>query len=242
MASTSETGHAKNAASFAELISFAKGLGAKYNPSKESIQVAGLDAMHAAAANALGAAKAAQTAFDKATNQRALAFDGLRKLSTRVVAAFSVYATKDELNDLRSIQRKMQGARAGKPVKTAAEGQPQTDKTISVSQQSFDSLVDHFAKIIETVKSHSDYKPNEPELTTDGLKNKLDELKSANAAVIDSYTAWNNSLITRNEILYNPLTGLVALAAMVKNYIRSVFGHQSPQHKQVSALKFTYAR
>lgn len=242
MASTSETGHAKNVATFQELISFAKGLGLKYNPSKESIQITALEAMQANAGNVLGGSKTAQTAFDNATGKRAMAFDGLRKLATRVVSAYSVYATEEELKDLKSIQRKMQGTRAGKLPKPAAEGQPQTDKTISVSQQSFDSLMDHFTKIIETVKAHPAYKPNEAELTTDGLKDKLAELKNANAGVIDAYTIWNNSLISRNEVLYNPLTGLVALAAVVKNYIRSVFGHQSPQHKQVSALKFTTVR
>lgn len=184
-----------------------------------------------------GHAKNAQTAFDSATNKRAEAFEDFRKLSTKVVSAFSVYAGDEELKDMKTIQRKIQGARAGKS-KPPAEGDSQSGRTISVSQQSYDSLIDHLAKMIEVVKASSDYKPNEPELTVNGLKTKLDELKAANSAVIDGYTNWNNSLIKRNETLYSPLAGLVEVAASVKNYIRSVFGHQSPQHKQVSALRF----
>lgn len=42
MRSTSETGHAKNVANFDELISYAIGYGADYNPSKEAIQIPGL--------------------------------------------------------------------------------------------------------------------------------------------------------------------------------------------------------
>jgi len=39
MASTSETGHAKNAAFFDELISFAVAIGATYNPTKATLRV-----------------------------------------------------------------------------------------------------------------------------------------------------------------------------------------------------------
>ena len=38
MASTSETGHAKNIANFQDLISFCQGYGATYNPTKESLE------------------------------------------------------------------------------------------------------------------------------------------------------------------------------------------------------------
>jgi len=37
MASTSETGHAKNVANFEDLISFCTGYGTAYNPSKAAI-------------------------------------------------------------------------------------------------------------------------------------------------------------------------------------------------------------
>ena len=42
MASTTETGHAKNVANFEDLISFCTGYGAPYNPSKASIKLAAL--------------------------------------------------------------------------------------------------------------------------------------------------------------------------------------------------------
>jgi hypothetical protein len=42
MASTSETGHAKNVANFEDLISFVTGYGATYNPTKVPIKLASL--------------------------------------------------------------------------------------------------------------------------------------------------------------------------------------------------------
>ena len=39
MASTSETGHAKNVANFQNLIAFVKAYGETYNPSKEALKI-----------------------------------------------------------------------------------------------------------------------------------------------------------------------------------------------------------
>ena len=45
MASTSETGHAKNVSNFDELISYALGYGSTYNPSKASIKLTALQTL-----------------------------------------------------------------------------------------------------------------------------------------------------------------------------------------------------
>ena len=49
MASTSETGHAKNVANFQDLIEFVTGYGATYNPSKSSLKLNNLITLKASA-------------------------------------------------------------------------------------------------------------------------------------------------------------------------------------------------
>lgn len=49
MASTSETGHAKNVANFQDLIEFVTGYGATYNPSKQSLKPSNLVALKVSA-------------------------------------------------------------------------------------------------------------------------------------------------------------------------------------------------
>ena len=46
MASTSETGHAKNVANFQDLQSFCTGYGAAYNPTNPTISMAALTTKH----------------------------------------------------------------------------------------------------------------------------------------------------------------------------------------------------
>jgi hypothetical protein len=63
-------------------------------------------------------------------------------------------------------------------------------------------------------------------------------LKSNNSAVKANETQKDNAILSRNQILYNPNTGLVDIALSTKSYIKSVFGATSPQYKQVSGLVF----
>ncbi|PIX14288.1 MAG: hypothetical protein COZ74_03345, partial [Flavobacteriaceae bacterium CG_4_8_14_3_um_filter_31_8] len=55
MASTSETGHAKNVTNFQDLIEFVTGYGATYNPSKNSLKLPQLTALKATAETSLAA-------------------------------------------------------------------------------------------------------------------------------------------------------------------------------------------
>lgn len=241
MASTSETGHAKNVANFEDLISFCTGYGATYNPSKAAIQIASLNTLHSNAQGSITGVNSSKTAFTNATNARQTAFDPLKKLCTKIVNALDATDATDKLvKDAKTINNKIQGKRSGdKPTPPPAGATEATeDKTISVSQQSYDSLIENFDKLIQLVSSEPTYTPNETELQVSTLTTNLGNLKTANTAVINSYTNYSNSRITRNSILYAPTSGLVDIAGDVKKYVKSVYGATSPQFKQVSKLEF----
>ena len=243
MASTSETGHAKNVANFEDLISFCTGYGTAYNPSKAAIQLPALNTLYSNAQNALAGLISSKIVFDNATNARQAAFEPLKKLATRIVNALdATEATDALLKDARTINSKIQGKRSGKLTKAdsgiTADETVETAKTISVSQQSFDSLIENFAKLIELVSSEPSYTPNETELQVSTLTTTLGDLKAKNTEVVNSYTNYSNARITRDSILYATNNGLVDTALEVKKYVKSVFGATSPQFKQVSGLEF----
>jgi len=48
--------------------------------------------------------------------------------------------------------------------------------------------------------------------------------------------------ITRDEVLYADGTGLVELAGLVKKYVKSLYGADSPQYEQTSGLEFSRVR
>lgn len=245
MPSTSETGHAKNVANLEDLISFCQGYGTTYNPSKNALKLAQLQTQLASCKANIASVTSTSIAFNNAVNARLIAFDGLKKLSTRLVNALgAVGATEQIVKDAKTINTKLQGSHtkltkgdSGKTTPTA-DTVSETPKTISSSQQSYSSLVEHFSKMITLLSTEPAYVPNENDLKVVTLNALLTNLKNSNTAVINSYTTVSNSRISRNQSLYNTANGLCTTAKDVKAYIKSVFGASSPQYKQVSKLEF----
>lgn len=242
MASTTETGHAKNVATFEDLISFCTGYGVSYNPSKAALKLPALTAQLTGANAALQAVKVAKTAYDNATNARELAFKPLKPLATKVVNSLAATeAANQTVDDVKSTNMKIQGRRAKaieKPTAAALAAGAAPVKTASTSQQSYDKLIDHFAQLIATLTAEPKYIPNENELKVASLNTMLADLKAKNTAVINTTTALSNARIARDKALYAETLGMVDTAQDAKQYVKSLFGATSPQYKQVSGLKF----
>jgi len=242
MASTTETGHAKNVATFEDLISFCTGYGATYNPSKAALKLPALTTQLTGANAALQAVKVAKTAYDNATNARELAFKPLKSLATKIVNGLAATeATQQTVNDVKSTNMKIQGRRAKaveKPTAAAVAAGAVPAKTASTSQQSYDKLIDHFAQLIATLTAEPKYIPNENELKVATLNTMLTDLRAKNTAAISATTALSNARIARDKALYAETTGMVDIAQDAKQYVKSLFGAKSPQYKQVSGLKF----
>lgn len=236
MASTNETGHAKNVANFLELLGFCIGYGPDYNPTKAALKLPTLQTLHISAAKSIEALDFANTALDNATNDREIAFAPLKKLVTRIVNALSATdAMPQTVDDANKASFKIQGRRASAKVAPtpAKDGQPAKESTsISTSQQSFDNQVANFAKLIQTLSAEPLYVPNETDLQVASLNVLHTDLKNKNADVVTATTAASNALIERNKILYDKTTGLCATALAVKKYVKSVFDATNPKFLQ----------
>ena len=240
MKKKSETGHVKNVAKFEALISFVSAYGATYNPVNTALQITKLKALLGSARNSLSSVKTTVIAYNNATNDRMNLFKPLKSLGTKLINALdAANADKETVKDARTILRKLQGQRAKqKPVAVVPPGETPAVKTISSSQQSFDQQIESFAKLIELLSSVSNYAPNETDLKVTTLTDTLKSLQTTNTMVINKYTTLSNSRNSRNEILYNPITGLVTIAMGAKKYVKSIYGSTSVQFKQLSTLGF----
>ncbi|MBI3521383.1 MAG: hypothetical protein HY062_18740 [Bacteroidetes bacterium] len=249
-----ETGHSKNVANLEDLISFCVGYGATYNPSKAAIKVANLNTLLATAKANIAAVNTTLTAFHNATNAREIAFEPLRPLGTKILnALIACGASGQTINDFKTLNRKVQGKRAGSKLTKADAGKvaaptpsdplPEpTDTNISAAQLSYDSYMDHYGKIIALLTTEPLYLPNETALKLPALNALMTSLTTTNTAVINATTAYSNARIARNKTLYLAGTGLCDTVKDVKAYVKSVFGATSPEYKQISKIKFTKGR
>lgn len=244
MASTTETGHANNVANFESLITSATAFGTSYNPSKDSIKLPALQALLTASKESLNALNIAQSAYSNAVAARESAFEHFSKLVTRVNNALKASDTTVQVDEsAQTIVRKLQGKRASAKLtdedKKALEAEGKEVNQISVAQLSYDSKLENLDKLIMLLTSVPLYNPNEEDLKVESLKTLYNEFKAMNNDVLTATIQLSNARISRNDILYKPLTGLVDIAFDAKVYIKSIFGATSPQFKQVSKLSFT---
>lgn len=247
MPSTSEVGHQKNVASFESLIASCIGFGAKYNPVKTALKIPAQQTQLAAAEAVLVTTDKKVTAFNNVVNARIIQFADIKTFTTQLLnALIATDATDKTVSNAKTINHKIQGSRAKLVPVPSAKSAPATDgaaeptaaKTISASQQSYDSLVDHFTAFREVLAAEPSYGPNEAELKLTAVDAYIIKLNQKNTDVINAEKILGNTRISRNEILYNPKTGIIEIASQVKAYVLSVFKANSPQFKQVDKIPF----
>lgn len=238
MASTSETGHAKNVANLQDLISFVTGYGTTYNPNKNALKLQQLTALYTASQASLADVITKNTVYNNKVNERVVAFKDLKSLSTRLINALqTTNATSEKVADAKAFNKKMQGIRA-KAIETPTDPNAPAPNTISTSQQSYDQQIQHLAGIISVLQTEPSYAPNETDLQIATLTAKQADLTAKNNAVSTAYTNVSNSRIARDTTIYGTDTGLFDIATEVKKYIKSVFGATSPQFAQVKGIEF----
>jgi hypothetical protein len=235
-----ETGHARNIENFETLISFVTAWGSTYDPANANIALTNLTAKLAAAKTTMADVGAALSTSKLAINDREDLFGDLRKLATRVINSFEACgATPSDVADARTINRKLAGARKTPAVQDdPATPEDESAASHSASQQSYTQLVEHLDALITLVTDSGVYTPNEAELDVLQLTNYSTALKTANTAVINTYAPLSNARIARDSTLYDPTSGLVDLALLVKKYVKSIYGADAPEYKQVADLPF----
>lgn len=234
-----ETGHAKNVANFQELISFIKGYGDRYNPSKEKLKVPQLEALYTEAKNKMAEVLAKNTAYNTTVNDRVAAFSNIKSLSTRLVNALQTTdATDETIEDAKGFNRKIQGQKSTPSPATIADPNAPEPNTISSSQRSYVQQIEHLSGLISVLQSEPSYMPNETELKIDTLLATQNELTTKNTEIANSYTNISNARISRDATLYTKEDSIFEVAADAKKYIKSAFGATSTEFAQVKGIEF----
>lgn len=244
MASTSETGHAKNVDNAEFFLSIISTFGIKYNPGNPAIAAVALKEKVAAARKEVNSVSLAQANFFQAAAAREGVFKGLAPMATRIVNTLRASTTSEKIDaNATTIVRKLRGSRAKavKDEKPAADADVAVKTTVSVSHKSYDTLVDSFDELGNLLVTTPEYTPNEPELKLDAVKAYAADLRAKNNAVNNAIAALDAARNARNNELYEPDKGLVDLCFTAKAYVKALFGQASPEYKLVAKVDFRKA-
>lgn len=237
------SGSGSNVTNLNSLNAFILGFGDSYNPANTQITAAALQAVYLSGLSAVNAVDSTLPASTNAKSTRSKAFDLLDKLSTRIRNAFksliSDASAREHIGSMiHLIQRGRVNQRKSKKEQGDLIQDPSVTKDVTSHKSGYDKQLDNFYKLIQLLESFPAYKPNEKDLTVEALNARYNDLAACNQAVIDTQTLLDKTRITRQRVLYQPVTGLVHLGNNSKSYIKSVFGASSPEYKQISKLKF----
>lgn len=254
--SKTESGHKTNVSSFEDLIARYITLGPAYNPPRAELQIGSLQQKHLEAQMILHHLADREVWEQDSGNRRAAAFKAIRPLVTRIINTMKACGLSEKsIEDARAIQRRINGRRAGKKTTsedTATNGEqsestadePSENDSISASRnnstsrQSYDMLIEHFAKLLLLLQREMNYTPNEYELQLSGLQAHEQHLRALLATATTAEAEAESARIQRTDILYDISNGLVTYAQQSKSYVKALFGSTSPQYKQVSSIRF----
>jgi len=239
-----ESGIQKNLGNFKSLIAYCVYYNEKYNPGNPDLSIYSLNMMLTNTKDLVKAEVEQKVYLQRVINQRAAEFEDIGQLSGRIINAMIGSGIEEaKVEDANAHHRKLNGRRApgsNKNKETNKENEESENPkgSNSVSQLGFDDKLGHFEKLIEVLKPESLYRTNEADLNLTALEQKWLTMDAVNSNVKSAQSAWEQSIIKRNEAFNNDKTGMVAIVRLVKGYVKSVFLENSPQFKQLSALQF----
>lgn len=232
--------HAKNAAAYGKLISWCTGLGGKYKPGHPNLHLEALNALLVDAKQALENVKVTKSNLNNETNVREIEFGNLPKVASSILFSLAASgASEQTLDDARVFLRQMTGRKLKDRAPIPSEKAKEVINTRPLTQQSYVSRADHFARLVQVAADSPNYQPNEPELQVPGLNALVAKLQELNVRVAAADVAWSNARIERTNRFYAKGSSILATARKVKNYVRAIHGVNSEQYRQLKGLSFT---
>ena len=237
MASTSETGHARNVANLQKLTEQVT-VYTLYNPPVDNLKVANLQTLYTTASAKLNEVEDKRNANKNAITVRQSAFENLKSTATIIINHLEILGLPSgTIDQAKSLNRVIQGGQK-KAVTALEEGKEET-KTVSTSRQSYTQMAENFGILLQLLGTIPTYNPNEDDLKLLNLETYKNSLVSSTQSVDQTEAELNNKLIERDQLLYADGTGLYSIVQNVKKYVKSLYGATSPEYTNVSSIEFT---
>ncbi len=239
MASTSETGHAKNIANLNKFNTFAVALGDTYNPSNPALEIPKLQELYTTAFTDQEKVNINLAPYSNAVDARELIFMPLNKQLTRLRKIF--ISTEGvgplQIEDFMTIIRKLKGKR--KPGEAKDATPEELENQHSISQMSYDQRTNTMDALIALLSNTPNYDPNEDEFKVETYQTKKRDMLESTNTVNLTFKTLNTARSVRNTTLYNGPENLVDTANKAKSYILGVLLSSSSEYKVISKLQFT---
>lgn len=223
----------------------------RYNPVNHLYKLNVLEERHMNLGAMMDEHKTAITATANALERKDRFQALMRKNCSLVVIAMNNCVVPIEIIERAAdISTQIQGGRVTDPPKQKpaeqapvdAENSSETTGGGNNSQQTYDKMLDNYIRLVSLAASQEMYKPNEHHLSVEGLNQFITEAREAGVQAIAEQGNLDRLTGARFLEFYQDKIGLTDTANGVKDYIKSVYGGDSIEYKQVLKLRFPKRR
>ena len=238
MHNSKQTGYAKNVARFELIREHCRSFGAAYNPARSDLSLAALDFLLEEGRGIIEPMRLALDNYAQAVAARAHDMNPLEDLIKRSFESLQASGCSPEtLVRANAILHQYRGA--GK-----ASSDPSDLLAESLAPHSHlhrhtrDTRIEWLDQYLELLRSEPLYRPHEPELGLENLEKWRDKHLEHNTKIRAAAIARRQARNERDRVVYAPRTGMVAIAAHIKAYVRATFGPKSREYRAISSLRF----
>jgi hypothetical protein len=240
MASTSETGHAKNIANLNLLNTNIIALGAIYNPSNPKLLLTNLQNMYTTAFSQQESVNNLVAPYSVAVDEREVIFKPLNRELTKLRKAYKATegVTVAQLEDFMTAVRKLKGVKKTTVTAKTATNPEEAQINHSTSQMSYDQRTNNMDLLIAILQNTPNFNPNEVAYQIATYQAKKAQMLAKTQAVANTFVPLNNARNARNNTLYLSNDNLVDTANKAKDYIFTILDANTAQYKTIAKIKF----
>lgn len=231
--SSSETGYAKNAANFKDLIIQLKNLEGDYQPPKPSLNIEALEAISIKSEELMRTLSQLAPIYNQCVDKQELIFSTQNNLVTRSYNYLKVVVDNPgDLETIKTIADKIRGV--NKKTDPVEEGKTNH----SQAQTSYDNKLENFKRYIDALQNTKVYLPLESDIKLETFNDLAVKMGEALTAVALSKSPVDVARKNRYNFFYADKTGLVDIANDIKTYSRAVLKKDHQLYKAIQDIKF----
>lgn len=235
--------HVKNAGSYSRLVDICTGLGGKYNPGRQTLQLKAMRALLAEVQSSLQDVSQKRNALSAIVNERAKTFAALAHLTSQITLTLQASQISGEtLANARYYTRLINGRLKSDNDRLPIASEDSEEKSLStraIRQQSYVAQAYNFMRLAQLVSEVPGYETAIDYLQPQALMEKANELRALNESWSQAKVALSHARMHRDNLFYKGQDSLLSNAAAVKSYLRVAFGSRSKQADELSELSFT---
>lgn len=236
-----EQGHARNVANFETAVIALTAKGAEYAPPQDMIKLPELQTHLTEIKAAVADVDTKQAARTIAKDEVQAEFKDARQYAVNIKRMAEVMLNDAALtSDLQTIVNKFMppGRDTGVPDDPLTPDVDESKTPFSQSQLSRDNQIAYLADISALLKNREDYDPPDAEYKTTGIDAKIASMTAKNNNSKTADVAFDNSLETRDALLYENDDCTLNRVKLIKTYVAVKFGKDSALYQQINALEF----